>query len=149
MVHSLNLQLPKFLFDMQLDSTSSDNLKLVLTALFPSICNIDFSGTGLDLSAITTTLHELIVTNCSLKCVTQILGVGQYFLPITVLSYLWFIVLLVIIYPICHWNLFFKLFWLGSTLQMIDLIQSTLLSVQAAGCAYDLLLVQDLKSGLS
>ena len=98
MVHSLNLQLPKFLFDMQLDSTSSDNLKLVLTALFPSICNIDFSGTGLDLSAITTTLHELIVTNCSLKCVTQILGIGQYFLPMTVFSYLWFIVVLVIIY---------------------------------------------------
>jgi len=42
-----------------------------------SICNIDFSGSGLDLSAITTTLHELIVTNCSLKCVTQILGIGR------------------------------------------------------------------------
>lgn len=42
-----------------------------------SICNIDLSEKGLDLSAITTTLYELIVTNCSLKCITQIQGVGR------------------------------------------------------------------------
>ena len=41
-----------------------------------SICNMDLSEKGLDLSDITTTLYELIVTNCSLKCITQIQGLG-------------------------------------------------------------------------
>ena len=51
-------------------------MHLLHICIYFSIGNIDFSVNGLDLCAITTTLNELIVTNCSLKCVTQIHGIG-------------------------------------------------------------------------
>jgi len=42
-----------------------------------SICNIELSETGLDLSAITTNLFELAITNCSLNSINQIQGLAR------------------------------------------------------------------------
>lgn len=42
-----------------------------------SICNIELSESGLDLSAITTNLFELAITNCSLTSINQIKGLAR------------------------------------------------------------------------